>query len=452
MLAFVLLSLGAGEPPLRAWCVDAATIVVAVPLDPQTPVRFRVTQTLRGQVKPGTVLAPAGLTPAAMQTYDEPDFETDAKPRPRRCTQTILFLDAKQALQALRLCTDDGRVMALREGKLQLVEARWPVLLQRVAADVATVDRLKGYCNLAAPDKRTAAILGWIERHREDFRSGFAGSEEAPSGWGPLRTRLFDAIYDTGDPSAAWTAVRYHARLFDGKLLKPRGAVFESAQGKALLRRVAQDAAALSGDRVRAITLLGVDACLRDLLQDPIEEVRIAAAERLAQSSDAADITALEKAYQTASPGAFRSEVAWSLARMAPSVWRKRSKNPQAVCVVLREVETNREGMDFWLHACIPEGTIDEAPVLVIEELALLDVVRSTKTTSVKFLLLPGAWPEGWKGQPPLPARLDFSGLQPNTRYRLRVEGVIGPKKEKWQSEAILFRTNPSSLEGRGRR
>ena len=452
MLAVVLLSLWAVEPPLRAWCVDAATIVVAVPLDPRTPVRFRVTQTLRGQVKPGSVLAPGGLAGVAMQTYDEPDFETDGKPRPRRCTQALLFLDAQHSILALRLCTEDGRVMALRQGVLQLVETRWPVLLQRVVSDVATVDRLQGDCRLADPDKRAAAILGWIERHREDFRAGFAGSDEAPSGWGPLRTRLFDAIYDTGDPSAAWTAVRYHARLFDGKLLKPRGAVFESAQGKALLRRVAQDAAALSGDRVRAITLLGVDACLRDLLNDKVEEVRIAAAQMLGQSSDSRDIAALEKAYQSASPGAFRSEVAWSLARVAPSQWRKRSKNPQAVCVVLREVEKTRDGLEFWLHACLTEDKIVEAPVFVLEELGLLDVVRSTKSAPVQFLLLPHPWHEGWNGEPPLPVRLELGGLQPDSRYRLRVEGVIGPKKEKWQSEAILFRTNPPSLEGRGQR
>ncbi|MFQ3593478.1 MAG: hypothetical protein SNJ82_09880, partial [Gemmataceae bacterium] len=278
MLALVPLTLLAADPPpLRSWCIDSPTIVVAQPVDPLTPVRFRVTHCLRGGVKTGSVLTPAHLPIESMRTFDEPDFENDGKPRPRRCTQALLFLDHKNGVQALRLCTDDGRVLALQEGKLQLVQTRWPVLLQRVAADVATVERLNSYCQIRSPDRRTAAIVGWIERHRDDFRAVLGGTDEAPIGWGPLRTRLFDAIYQTGDPASAWTGVRLHARLFGGELLKPRGLVFQSAQGKAFLRKVACDLGALEGDRIRAITLMGYDECLRELIADKSEAVQIAA-------------------------------------------------------------------------------------------------------------------------------------------------------------------------------
>jgi hypothetical protein len=130
------------------------------------------------------------------------------------------------------------------------------------------------------------------------------------------------------------------------------------------------------------------------------------------------------------------------------------TKNPQALCAALRDLEMDGEGIDLWLYAKVTEGKIVEAPVFVVEELGMGGEVRSTKTVPIKFLLLPRPWSEGWNGDPPLPARFEFAGLQPNMRYRVRVEGVIGPKKEKWLSEAILFTTNtpPGDANGRPRR
>jgi hypothetical protein len=143
--------------------------------------------------------------------------------------------------------------------------------------------------------------------------------------------------------------------------------------------------------------------------------------------------------------------VAWSLGRAAPTRWRELTKNPQAICAVLREVEIDSEGLDVWLHARLTEGKVVEGPYFVLEELGPMGEVRSTKSNAIKFLLLPRPWSEGWNGDPPLPARLAFAGLQANTRYRLRVEGVLGPKRERWLSEAILFTTNTPPGEGNPR-
>jgi hypothetical protein len=456
MLCVVLLSvLAADTPTLRALCLDTPTIVVADVVDPLSPTQFRVTQSLRGKLKPGDTLNPTNLRPEAMRTFDEPDFENDRKPRPRRVERALLFLDADGAVRDFRLATEDGRVMAFREGKPQLVASRWAILLTRVAGDVATVDRLLRSCRIPSAQRRTAAIVNWIERHRDDFRSVFGGTDEAPTGWGPLRTRLFDALYETGDPASAWVGVRLHARLFDGELLKPRSDVFLRPNGKTFLRKIVADTSMLSGDRIRAIELLGPDEALRGLLGDPQEQVQVAVVQALTGTRDEKDLDALVEAWKAAPQGQFRSELAWALAQSAPSRWSGLTKNHAGFCAVLREPELDSQGLRFWLHAKSPEGKITEPPLVVLEQLTVLGLVQSTKSSPLSVLVLPRDWSEGWDGSPPLPAHVDFSGLQPSTRYRLRIEGTIGPKKQKWLSEPYLF-TTPGVIDdspsGRGRR
>ncbi|MGL4553783.1 MAG: hypothetical protein ACRC33_21680, partial [Gemmataceae bacterium] len=228
MLACYVLLFAADTPSLRSLCIDSPTVAFAAPVDPAAPAAFRVTRVLRGTAKPGDVLTPRNLRPAAMRTFDEPDLAAGGKPRPRRCEQALLFLDAAGDAVGLRLLTDDGRTMGLIDGKPALLPSRWPVLVERVRADVATVDRLAGYRKLAIPEHRTRAIVAWIERHRDDLCAPPGGDDEAPAGWGGLRVVLFDALYETGDPACAWAAVRLHARLFGGELLKPRTDVFAS--------------------------------------------------------------------------------------------------------------------------------------------------------------------------------------------------------------------------------
>src|SRR4051794_33916329 len=76
--------------PLRRLCLDAPAVVLASPLDPVTPTRFRVLSTLRGPMKTGETIEPAGLDPDLVRSFEAPDLAA-RKRRPRRITQALLF-------------------------------------------------------------------------------------------------------------------------------------------------------------------------------------------------------------------------------------------------------------------------------------------------------------------------------------------------------------------------
>src|SRR4051812_44326979 len=76
--------------PLRQLCIDAPVVVMAVPVDPLTPIRFRVTAVLRGKgIAVNDEVAPASLTPQRARTFDE---SSTGKPRPRHVERALLFL------------------------------------------------------------------------------------------------------------------------------------------------------------------------------------------------------------------------------------------------------------------------------------------------------------------------------------------------------------------------
>ena len=80
------------RPSLRKLCIDAPLVVLADPVDPVTPMRFKVVLVVRGKdVRPGQIMAPIGLAAADVKTFDEKDLET-GKFRPRRISQALLFL------------------------------------------------------------------------------------------------------------------------------------------------------------------------------------------------------------------------------------------------------------------------------------------------------------------------------------------------------------------------
>src|SRR5690348_5548040 len=91
-LALLLLVSGAqaGEP-IRRLAIAADVVVLARPLDPVNPTRFRVVEVLRGKEgKAGEVLTP-DLAPYAVRTFDPPDTP-GGKPRPRPISLARLFL------------------------------------------------------------------------------------------------------------------------------------------------------------------------------------------------------------------------------------------------------------------------------------------------------------------------------------------------------------------------
>src|SRR5262245_1814767 len=79
-------------PTLRQLCLDTQAVVVAVPTDPATPLRFRVQSVLRGPLKVGDTIAPSGLKAEQVRTRDESN-RIEGKPRSRLVAAALLFLE-----------------------------------------------------------------------------------------------------------------------------------------------------------------------------------------------------------------------------------------------------------------------------------------------------------------------------------------------------------------------
>ena len=181
------------------------------------PNRFKVREILRGKA---AAVVESGLAAGAVRAFDGRDFEDGGKPRPRRSEAALVFLREGKLL-GLRLCTENGRVMGLADGKVALREARWAEIVQRVRLDVATVDHLRACRALPSPARKTAALASWIERSRASLGVLSAGpqDDESPAGWEELGTAVFDWMMEAGDPACAWQGVRKPEFLQPAKTL-----------------------------------------------------------------------------------------------------------------------------------------------------------------------------------------------------------------------------------------
>lgn len=443
-------------------CIRADLVVLAAPLDPVVPNRFRVSSVLAGKgARTGEVLAP-GLRAEDVKAFDEVDLAGTRKPRPRRSENALLFFQGGKLL-GLRLLTRDGRVMGLDgKGKVELRRSRWSELVNRVREDLTTVRRLRGYRALARPERKTAALVAWVERNRASLLtcSPAEQDDESPACWEELALGVFDWMIETGDHACAWRAVRLYAELH-GELLLPRQPVFGSPAGREFLLSRAKDAAGLAGDRARALLLLSAKEMLwpgmtkgeqakridavAGLLADESPDVRLAAVKALGRLSlpevpDRAGWRttrareALAAVYRTSS-GPVRQEVAWLLAGLGGG------DSPAGAVVILREVEVKGGHLTFWLHLRTPGAKVHENPEVLLERLTYTGAVAETKRQELEVVFLPRPWKDGWGGEAPLPARLPLKGLQAGWKYRLRVEGFVGAggTRQKWLSEPWTF-------------
>jgi hypothetical protein len=470
-----------GPPSLRKLCIDAPAVVLAAPLDPAAPVRFRVLAVLRGRgIEAGQTLAPTGLTLAAVQTFDESEAATQTR-RPRCVSLALLYLreGPGHALLpgGLRLCTDDGRVLAPAgpKGALEVRPAlRWPRVLARARADVAEVDRLLGYRRLARPRRRTEALLDWVQRHRGDFGAAAepGREDECPGGWEELQLAVFDWALEGASPADAWAVVRLYAELNRGEVPQRSAASFAGAAGRAFLAGVAGNDRALTADRLRALHLLADRAVLwpagaaptaaeQEALLDALaallpakeEALRAALARTLCclsrpegkelylRRSNRA-LPALLAAYRGAAPGPARDELSAALCAMVGAEqWKELTGNPPGVSACLRELEVSGGTATFWLALRSGSAGVYEQPVLLLEKLGPLSFVMESRRLPLAALNLERGWAAGWDGTELLAVRMDLPGLVPGSTYRLRVEGFVakGKERQKWRSEPKRF-------------
>jgi hypothetical protein len=475
------------EPPpaLRRLCLDAPAVVLAVPADPMTPLRFRVQEVLRGPLEVGAMISPAGLQADRVRTLDHANL-IEGKPRPRRIVAALLFLerDAGKGWRVLpgglRFCGDDGTTLAPadRRGTLQArEEGRWTAVVARVREDLAAVEQLENYRRIGRPQRRVQALLGWVRQRKGVFAASGSGTDEAPAGWGRLQLEVFDWIFAATGPEDAWQAVQLYAELNHGEAPRLLAPTFATRAGRAFLAKVAGDERRLLGERIRAVQLLTDrrtleptrEECARGSqfaekkereslveqlaarLPEKDEAYRAALAKGIVGLTRAPGVAgkavpALVRAYKESLPGPARDELAMALCALAPpSQWKELTGNPPGVCACLRDFDHREDRLTFWLALKTPGPRVLEAPTLLIDRFGALGFIAETKRFPLQVQNLPGGWAAGWGGEDALVAQLDVSKLAGNNHYRARVEGFVGkgPERQKWTSEPRKFRIAP---------
>ena len=493
-LAFLPAGLARGDSPsLRKLCIDAPTIVLADAVDPIAPTRFKVLLVLRGKgLRPGQVLAPVGLTTRAMQTFDETDPET-GKPRPQRISQALLFLTGDVSprimTNGMRLCTEDGRVLAPPSGESERKKPpfevrprlRWSEVIARVRGDVAAVDQVQAYRRLNRPQRRTQALLDWVERRKGDFTSGSVPGmeDETLSGWEELQFAVFDWALEGRRPEDGWAAVKLFAELNRGEAPPLHYPTFSTPEGRGLLGKVARDEKALSGDRIRALHLLGeritlwpsAEECRRGakattvkeqeglldrlsgLLSHKDEMFRASLVRTMAniscpedrrlpnQRSSARPAGADRHLQDVGARTGARRIVRGHPRPVAPAQWTALTGNPAGVYSCLRDLEQSDLTVSFWLLLRPGGRAVHEAPVLLLEKFGALGFVAETKRLPLNVLNMESPWKTGWNGSDLLAVRQTIPNLAPGSTYRIRVEGFVGKGKDrqKWLSEPKRF-------------
>lgn len=477
--------------PLRKLCIESPVIVVATPIDPHVPTKFRVRKVLRStgkvKVEVGALIAPTGLDPARVRTTGEVDPETK-KAEPRAIEQALLFLEPgadgktwKLRPSGFRFCAADGKLLApTDETNTPVVSlARWAILMLRVQEDVVTLAKLDDLRRgRGRASRRVAGLLAWVEANRGDFATVSPGTDEAPTGWDRLQMDVFDWVFGLAGPEEAWKATRLYAEVNGGEAPQLQSPTFSTPEGRAVLVREIRDTKRLSAERVRAARLLsqpitvwpgadeqrlgakGLDTKeqettldqLASLLPEKDDALRSELAKTIVRLSDPEGqparrstraLAALVAAYKDTQPGVPRDELALAICRLAlPTQWKDLTSNPPGVCVVLGEVERANSKLTFWLTLRSASGAVYEAPTLVVERLGNFGFVAETKRVPFTVLNLDKGWAAGWTGADTLAAQVDLGNLvKPGTAYRVKVEGFIGKGKDrqKWLSEPQKF-------------
>jgi hypothetical protein len=467
--------------PLRRLCLDATAVVLAVPIDPVTPTRFRVLAALRGPLKADETVAPAGLDPELVRSFEDPDL-AQKKPRPRRVTQALLFLEPygkgwKVPPGGVRMCGGDGKTVG-PSGPRGAMEARpgmrWSVVVNRVRDDLAALEQLNAYRRIGRPSRRAEALMGWVQARKAEFTATPPGTDESPAGWDRLQLDVFDWIFAAATPESAWRAVGLYAELNQGETPRLSTPVFSAPEGRALLVRIASDPKRLLGERTRALRLLGArptlwpsaaefdrgaramekkeqEALLEQvakLLPEKDDHFRVWLAQTVVSLSQSVEgklqkaLPSLMRAYRESQPGPGRDELAMTLCALTPAEqWKELTGNPAGYCACLRDLSRAQTTVTFWLSLKTPGPAVFEPPTLVVEKLGTLGFVAETKRSPVEPKNLTTGWAAGWDGDDSLVVQLDVSKLAPGSIYRVKVEGFAGKGKGrvKWTSEPRKF-------------
>ena len=228
--------------PMRELIVQSETVVLAAPADPHgrvdsgVPKRFKAIRVLLG-----TALKEGDQFEIVATAYEEyhltlPAVE-GAPAKPAKPSEVLLFLKRPKKDAApipcfpltpsgMRMKTVDGSVYyTSRDPSHETCSLKqyrngisWDDLLRKAASDAAEVRHVRSLTAIQNPRRRNAALLDWIERHRQEFAAGlYLYDDEEPSyGWGSLEQGVFAGIWQSRIPQDCWAAVKLYAELNQG--------------------------------------------------------------------------------------------------------------------------------------------------------------------------------------------------------------------------------------------
>jgi hypothetical protein len=461
-------------PSLRELVLRSPDIVLATPLDPENPEKFRVVDILRGtNLKRGTTIAPA-LSAYRVKTFDPP-VPPAIVPPPRRIALALLFLGpptegARPLTPAgLRLCTDDARVLvpvsadASEPAPIRyLLEVRddsWNAVIFQVRRDARVIDQLMNIRRIQRPEPRVQSLLAWVRQHGREFG-------EPARGWGELEGKVFDWILEDCRIEEAWAALQLQAE-FNHTIPPLRRPIFSTPAGRAfLLARIASESTLL-GDRIHALALLAdpitlspvpdekeqnqiLDRLLPLLDRDKSEirdpEFRSGLARVIGlvgrmepkRPTAARALEALAASYPGEKPGSSRDELANAVCALAsPERWKELTSNPPGVLVTLRDFEQMHDGVHFWLWLR-PGATITEQPTLKLERMGNFGLPAEVRKKPLTVVNLPRPWVKGWTGGEYLLVEVPTIGFPAGT-WRVTVTGTVGKDRATWISEPKRF-------------
>jgi len=470
-----------------AWHAD--TVVVAVPLDPKKTLGFKVQRVIKGRPVLGQEIQVEGVSFF---------FPTQGELQPARVLEYCLFLTADPegpSGQKFRLVPTglaglgkDGSLYRPLEGVLpgesQLVQRGkakdWDALLGQVQSDVEELQRLERARALPLSRGRNQALLDWIVAHRRDFQqsqtldrdpSNMTGGSFNDRSWGILERLPFRWVLQSGILPDCWQAIELYAEISSGAVLGLKEMVFNSQEGRAFLVRMASEEHQLDGSRQRALRLLAtahtlrgksaLDSVeqtellerLRPLLQARSAGLRSQAAKTILEVSRPLGekgefsrklLPELIAAYKAEPAGVARDALAEAVCNVGgEKEWQGLTGQPMGLAAAIQTPRARQDQVLFWVVLRGREVRVTEVPTLLLERLDPAGKVLEKKSEPLPTTLpQPGGWAGGWDGSVPLLVEFVVQPLELGN-WRMRVEGVSGKERHRWQSEPRLFKVVP---------
>jgi len=406
--------------------------------------------------------------------------------------QALLFLvksgkteavpEFRLVISGLRCLTKRGRVLIPRQFEnpggyyfVPVMTLRWNSMIRRVRDDVVGVAEVMALKKIRDYTERNAAIFGWVELHRDEFRGrlSIGRDGEVAGGWGSLEPEVFNWIMESNIITDCWRAIETASSV--GTFPERTHLSFCSVGGRKLLMDKIFDEKLTEKLRTQTLHILcgtfwrasshehpqhsmvsraeqtQIIEQLITLLHQKNPNLRAAAvrAIRYASVPDAAKqysmktrlaLPTLAELYKDYSAYAVHYEVVEAVRRIGNMTdWQEISGNGYSILVWLSAHVTRDEFVELGLHFDERHLRVREAPYFVMERLDNNYVVVERREVRAELVRPMDVFEKGWGGENrDVQMRFPVISLHPGM-WRVTAYGVVAREKAQWHSEPAMF-------------